>query len=131
MTRRGTWAIAALAVTLALALGGIALAQTSATPGNPEAGRKIFKDFCARCHNFMATGTYASARRGVTGSDLDVLKPRYSRVVTAIVQGEGGLPAEYFLQRLTFQQIYDVAAFVSKYAGKAPVTAHASLIKKS
>jgi hypothetical protein len=51
--------------------------------------------------------------------------------VTAIVQGEGGLPAEYFLQRLTFQQIYDVAAFVSKYAGKAPVTAHASLTKKS
>ena len=54
----------------------------------------------------------------MTGSDLDVLKPRYSRVVTAIVQGEGGLPAEYFLQRLTFQQIYDVAAFVAKYAGK-------------
>ena len=47
-----------------------------------------------------------------------MLKPRYSRVVSAIVQGEGGLPAEYFLARLTFQQIYDVAAFVAKYAGK-------------
>ena len=66
----------------------------------------------------MANGSHASAKGGVTGSDLDVLKPRYSRIVTAIVQGEGGLPAEYFLARLTFQQIYDVAAFVSKYAGK-------------
>ena len=76
----------------------------------------------------MANGTRASAKHGVTGSDLDVLKPRYSRVVTAIVQGEGGLPAEYFLQRLTFQQIYDVAAFVAKYAGK-PGAAQTSLAK--
>src|SRR5262245_53921187 len=108
---------------MALGLAGLALAQTSATPGDPDKGRKIFKTFCARCHNFMATGTHASAKGGVTGSDLDVLKPRYSRVVTAIVQGEGGLPAEYFLRRLTFQQIYDVAAFVAKYAGK-PYIAH-------
>ena len=130
MTRRRYWAIATLVAAVALALGGIAIAQTTATPGNPEAGRKIFKDFCARCHNFMANGTRASAKHGVTGSDLDVLKPRYSRVVTAIVQGEGGLPAEYFLQRLTFQQIYDVAAFVAKYAGK-PGAAQTSLAKAS
>jgi mono/diheme cytochrome c family protein len=121
-----SWAIAALTATAALSLAGIALAQTTATPGNPEAGQKIFKSFCARCHNFMAVGTHATAKGGVTGSDLDVLKPRYSRVVTAIVQGEGGLPAEYFLRRLTFQQIYDVAAFVAKYAGK-PGLAQASL----
>jgi mono/diheme cytochrome c family protein len=113
-----SWAIAALTVAAALSLAGAALARTTARPGNPEAGQKIFKNFCARCHNFMAVGTHATAKGGVTGSDLDVLKPRYSRVVTAIVQGEGGLPAEYFLRRLTFQQIYDVAAFVAKYAGK-------------
>ena len=64
----------------------------------------------------------------MTGSDLDVLKPRYTRIVSAIVQGEGGLPAEYFLQRLTFQQIYDVAAYVAKYAGK-PGAAQAALAK--
>lgn len=118
MRRRRSWAIAALAVTVALSFAGVALAHSAARPGDPEKGSKIFKDFCARCHNFMANGSHASAKGGVTGSDLDVLKPRYSRVVTAIVQGEGGLPAEYFLARLTFQQIYDVAAFVSKYAGK-------------
>ena len=67
----------------------------------------------------MANGTHATAKGGVTGSDLDVLKPRYSRVVTAIVQGEGGLPAEYFLARLTFQQIYDVAAFVAEVRRQA------------
>ena len=30
----------------------------TATPGNPEAGRKIFQKFCARCHNFAANGTH-------------------------------------------------------------------------
>jgi cytochrome c len=110
-------------------LAGAALARTAATPGNPERGRTIFKQFCARCHNFAANGTTATSRPGVTGSDLDVLKPRYSRVVTAIVQGEGGLPAEYFLLRLTFQQIYDVSAFVAKYAGK-PATPHFAVTKK-
>jgi cytochrome c len=112
------WAFAALTVVLALVFAGASLAQSTARPGDPVAGKKIFQKFCARCHNFAANGTRATAKGGVTGSDLDVLKPHYSRVVTAIVQGEGGLPAEYFLARLTFQQIYDVAAFVSKYAGK-------------
>ena len=116
--RRRSWAFAALTLVLACVVAGAALARTGATPGNPEAGRQIFKKFCARCHNFAANGTTATSRPGVTGSDLDVLKPRYSRVVTAIVQGEGGLPAEYFLARLTFQELYDVAAFVAKYAGK-------------
>ena len=127
MTPKRSWAFAALTLTVTAALAGTlllagtALARTSgstATPGHPEAGKKIFQKFCARCHNFAANGTTANAKHGVTGSDLDVLKPRYSRVVSAIVQGEGGLPAEYFLARLTFQQIYDVAAFVAKYAGK-------------
>jgi mono/diheme cytochrome c family protein len=128
VTRRRSWAIAALTAAVALGLTGLAVAQTTARPGNAEAGRPIFKKFCARCHNFMANGTRATAKGGVTGSDLDVLKPRYSRVVTAIVQGEGGLPAEYFLARLTFQQIYDVAAYVAKYAGR-PGAAQASLAK--
>jgi mono/diheme cytochrome c family protein len=110
--------LAALTAVLALATAGGSFAQSTATPGDPVAGKKIFQQFCARCHNFAANGTHATAKGGVTGSDLDVLKPRYARVVTAIVQGEGGLPAEYFLARLTFQQIYDVASFVSRYAGK-------------
>jgi hypothetical protein len=51
------------------------MAQTTARPGDPRAGKKIVQQFCARCHN-------------------------------------------YFLARLTFKQIYDVASFVAKYAGK-------------
>jgi cytochrome c len=118
--------MAAVVVAVALAVAGAALARNAANPGDPVKGQQIFQKFCARCHNFVANGTHATARGGVAGSDLDVLRPRYSRVVTAIVQGEGGLPAEYFLARLTFQQIYDVAAFVAKYAGK-PGLASASL----
>ncbi len=117
---------------MGVVLASTALAQTTAKPGDPQAGRKIFKEFCARCHTFMANGTHASAKGGVQGSDLDVLKPHYSRVVTAIVQGEGGLPAEYFLARLTFQQIYDVASFVARYAGKpAPKTVSTTAVKKT
>lgn len=117
---------------MGVVLASTALAQTTAKPGDPQAGRKIFKEFCARCHTFMANGTHASAKGGVQGSDLDVLKPHYSRVVTAIVQGEGGLPAEYFLARLTFQQIYDVASFVARYAGKpAPKTVSTAAVKKT
>jgi mono/diheme cytochrome c family protein len=119
------WAVATLLLALSLALGGTVMARTAARPGDPEAGRAIFKKHCARCHNFMANGTHANAKGGVQGSDLDKLHPRYSRVVQAIVQGEGGLPAEYFLLRLTWQQIYDVAAFVAKYAGKPPRSASA------
>ena len=128
MTTRRLCAYAALVILPTLALTSLATAQQTARPGDPTAGKHIFQKFCARCHNFVANGTHATAKGGVTGSDLDVLKPRYSRVVTAIVQGEGGLPAEYFLARLTFQQIYDVAAFVAKYAGKPnaakTITAH-------
>jgi cytochrome c len=118
VTRKRAWTSATLVAALSLVVAASALAGPAANPGKPENGRKIFQKHCARCHNFMATGTQASARPGVHGSDLDVLKPRYSRIVAAIVQGEGGLPAEYFLLRLTFQEIYDVAAFVAKYAGK-------------
>jgi len=121
VTKRRLWAVIALTVVTTLAVSGVAIAQKSATPGNPEAGRKIFKRFCGQCHQFRATESKPSAamlKNGHAGSDLDVLKPSYSRTVTAIVQGEGGLAAEYFLRQLSFQQIYDVAYFVAKYAGK-------------
>jgi len=121
VTKRRLWAVIALTVVATLALSGAAIAQKAATPGNPEAGRKIFKRFCGQCHQFRATESKPSAamlKAGHAGSDLDVLKPSYSRTVTAIVQGEGGLAAEYFLRQLSFQQIYDVAYFVAKYAGK-------------
>src|SRR5690606_18897690 len=110
---------AGLAAAAALSLG--ATAASAARPGNPEAGRKIFKEFCAACHNFRATNSVATLARkqGVAGSDLDILRPSYARTVTAIVQGEGGIAAEYSLRRLTCRQIYDVAAFVAKYAGKS------------
>jgi len=135
VTKRRLWVLAALTVALTvvttLALSSAAIAQKSATPGNPEAGRKIFKRFCGQCHQFRATASKPSAamlKNGHAGSDLDVLKPSYSRTVTAIVQGEGGLAAEYFLRRLSFQQIYDVAYFVAKYAGKpAPKTVSATV----
>jgi mono/diheme cytochrome c family protein len=127
VTTRRLSVLIGIAVIATCSFAGATLARTAARPGDPEAGRKIFKQFCAQCHNFRATASQASAamvKAGHAGSDLDVLKPSYPRTVTAIVQGEGGLAAEYFLRRMTFKQIYDVASFVAKYAGKpAPPSA--------
>jgi hypothetical protein len=36
----------------------------------------------------------------------------YTGVVNAVIQGVGGVQAEYLLRVLTFSQIYDVAKFV-------------------
>jgi glycosyltransferase involved in cell wall biosynthesis len=55
-----------------LALASTAVGQPNAKPGDPQNGRKIFKKFCAECHNFVANGTRATAKGGVRGSDLDV-----------------------------------------------------------
>ena len=127
---RRFWAVGALVILSAALFASVAIARSTARPGNPEHGKIIFKQFCARCHNFNATNSRATAKGGIAGSDLDVLHPSYSRTVTAIVQGEGGLAAEYFLRRMTFQQIYDVAAFVAKYAGKPAPKAVSATVRQ-
>jgi hypothetical protein len=37
----------------------------------------------------------------------------YTNVVNAVVQGVGGIQAEYLLRVMKFQQLYDVAKFVT------------------
>jgi mono/diheme cytochrome c family protein len=77
-------------------------------PGHAAAGKKLFVVFCGKCHVMQAVHT-----KGTLGPNLDRDPVSYTNVVNSIVQGVGGIQAEYLLRALTFSQIYDVAKFVT------------------
>jgi mono/diheme cytochrome c family protein len=77
-------------------------------PGNAANGKVLFKAFCGKCHIMEAAGS-----KGTIGPNLDTDKVAYTGVVSAVIQGVGGIQAEYLLRALTFSQIYDVAKFVT------------------
>jgi hypothetical protein len=54
----------------------------------------------------------AANTTGTLGPNLDRDHVSYTNVVNAVVQGVGGIQAEYLLRALTFAQLYDVAKFV-------------------
>jgi hypothetical protein len=61
-----------------------------------------------QCHVMQAAGT-----KGTLGPNLDRDHVSYTNVVNAVVQGVGGIQAEYLLRVMKFQQLYDVAKFVT------------------
>ena len=77
-------------------------------PGSAAAGKKLFVVFCGKCHVMKIVNT-----KGTIGPNLDRDHVSYTNVVNSIVQGVGGIQAEYLLRALTFSQIYDVAKFVT------------------
>lgn len=77
-------------------------------PGNAAVGKKLFVVFCGKCHQMQAAGT-----KGSIGPNLDRDHVSYTNVVNAVVQGVGGIQAEYLLRVMKFQQLYDVAKFVT------------------
>ena len=109
-----------LAIALPVMAGNYRPAQTesngvydglsSSHPGNAVNGKKIFIAFCGRCH-VMA----AAKSKGTLGPNLDRDAVSYTGVINAVIQGVGGIQAEYLLRALTFSQIYDVAKFVTTH----------------
>jgi hypothetical protein len=77
-------------------------------PGSAVMGKKLFVVFCGKCHVMQAAGT-----KGTLGPNLDRDHVSYTNVVNAVVQGVGGIQAEYLLRVMKFQQLYDVAKFVT------------------
>jgi len=77
-------------------------------PGSAAMGKKLFIVFCGKCHVMKAAGT-----KGTLGPNLDRDQVSYTNVVNAVVQGVGGIQAEYLLRVMKFQQLYDVAKFVT------------------
>jgi mono/diheme cytochrome c family protein len=114
MKSRVTWGLAALVCISAVvvfaipALGARAdRNQGVGDPGNLAVGKKVFIQFCGKCHALKAAGS-----QGTLGPNLDQDAVTYARVVTAIEEGVGGIQAEYVLRSVTFNQVYDVAKYV-------------------
>ena len=113
MKSRITWGLVGLlciaaAVFVIPAMGARSdTSQGVGDPGNFADGKKVFVQFCGKCHALKAAGS-----KGTLGPNLDQDAVTFNRVVTAIEEGVGGIQAEYVLRNVTFNQVYDVAKYV-------------------
>jgi mono/diheme cytochrome c family protein len=113
MKSRLTWGLVGLLCLAAVIAAVPALGarldsnQGQGDPGNIADGKKVFVAFCGKCHALKAAGS-----TGSLGPNLDQDAVTYTRVVTAIEEGVGGIQAEYVLRSVTFNEVYDVAKFV-------------------
>src|SRR3954451_12415452 len=98
---------AAVVVLPAMATGG------KTQPGNIANGKIVYVKYCGKCHTLSAAGA-----RGTLGNNLDHVEVTFSCTVSAIENGVGGIHAEYVLRKVSFQQVDDVAAYVSKASKK-------------
>jgi mono/diheme cytochrome c family protein len=84
---------------------------TEAPAGDAAAGKQVFESAgCVACHTLADAGS-----TGTVGPNLDDAKPPATLVVTRVTNGAGAMPS--FKDKLTEQQIQDVAAYVSSVAG--------------
>jgi len=110
MAKRVSWgapvlvAAAALAIAVPPALGS---PNRVTEPGSASNGRKIFVEYCGKCHTLAAAGAH-----GTLGPNLDQDMVSYTRVVTAVEEGVGGIQAEYVLRNVRFSEVFDVAKFI-------------------
>jgi len=88
-----------------------ATAPAATTTDTGTAGAEVFASAgCGSCHTLDAAGA-----TGSTGPNLDELQPDKETVVSQVTNGGGGMPA--FGDRLSEQEIEDVATYVSESAG--------------
>jgi cytochrome c6 len=78
--------------------------------GDPAAGKEIFTANCGSCHTLADAGT-----TGTIGPNLDESQPTVELAVDRVTNGQGVMPP--FADKLSEQQIQDVAAYVSTASG--------------
>jgi len=111
-----TWVIAACVVIVLLI--GPELIGADQPPPTPAAvaetaasGEQVFTSRCGGCHTLAAAGT-----SGVTGPNLDELRPDAATVKATVRGGSGTMPS--FGDELSNAEIDAVAAYVSSVAGR-------------
>ena len=98
--------VAALVTVLLAGCGGGDDKSSSDDQANSP-GAKVFADAgCGTCHTLKAAGT-----NGKVGPNLDEAQPDVDKVKRQVTNGGAGMPS--FRDKLTEQQINDVAEFVS------------------
>jgi mono/diheme cytochrome c family protein len=86
--------------------------SASSSPEN-SAGAKVFADAgCGNCHTLKSADS-----KGNVGPNLDDVQPDKAKVVRQVTNGGVGMPS--FRDKLTKQEIDDVAQFVSDETRKA------------
>lgn len=85
-------------------------AASAPSGGDATAGKAVFTANCSGCHTLSDAGA-----SGAAGPNLDDLKPDEATVNNQVTNGGASMPA--FADKLTEQQIADVAAYVSSAAG--------------
>ena len=79
--------------------------------GDAAKGKEIFAaQGCGSCHTLSDAGS-----SGTVGPNLDEAKPSADKVVQMVTNGGGVMPS--FKDKLSEQEINDVAAYVSSVAG--------------
>jgi mono/diheme cytochrome c family protein len=79
--------------------------------GDVAKGKAIFAaQGCGSCHTLADAGS-----SGTVGPNLDDAKPSADRVIEMVTNGGGVMPS--FKDKLSAQEIKDVAAYVSSVAG--------------
>lgn len=110
--------------TLIVAMAGLWFAAGILTACGPAPltesavrGRDVFLNHasprCGQCHILEHAGA-----KGVIGPNLDTMSLTKDKVLRSVTQGVGVMPSQK--EKLTQQQIDDVAAYVMEAAGRGP-----------
>jgi cytochrome c6 len=91
--------------------GEVTTQAEPAGQGDAENGKQIFMaQGCGSCHVLADAGT-----SGTVGPNLDETKPTVELAVDRVTNGSGVMPS--FKDKLSEQEILDVATYVSESAG--------------
>jgi len=118
-----------LAVSAVAATRSIAATSPSAAraTGDLVAGRKLYRQFCGKCHALdaaLSAGFGSSNKFGFGeygGPSFNLLRVPYAFSVTAVAQPTGG--HEIVKAKITSRQLHTVAAFIARVTRHNPIPA--------
>jgi mono/diheme cytochrome c family protein len=118
--------LAAVPVTYSLAAGQ--RAQVATSPSSLAQGKQLYRKYCGQCHALsqaLAAGFGSDKGLGTDGGpSFNNLRVPYNLSIVAVTEQFGG--HELVVRRMTWQQIYDVSAFVQQATKQHPYVARVS-----